>query len=262
MAWFSSLSPVCQGFIATLFTYGVTALGASLVFIFKSINQKILDMMMGFAAGVMIAASFWSLLSPAIDLLAKAGDNAWLTPAVGFLCGGSFIIGTDLLLSKAQFLQKRASSHKRSVLLTIAVTMHNIPEGLAVGVAFGCVAYGVDGTTLFSAIMLAIGIGLQNFPEGTCVSIPLRREGISRLKSFLVGQASGLIEPVAGVLGVIYALKVREALPMALTFSAGAMIAVVCSELIPESFKDNKTLASFGVLSGFVIMMVLDVALG
>jgi ZIP family zinc transporter len=262
MAWFESLSPVCQGFLATLFTYAITALGASLVFLFKSINQKILDMMMGFAAGVMIAASFWSLLSPAIDLLAKAGDNAWLIPAIGFLCGGIFIIGTDLLLSKAQFLQKRTSSLKRSILLTTAVTLHNIPEGLAVGVAFGCVANNIDGTTLFSAIMLAIGIGLQNFPEGTCVSIPLRREGASRLKSFLIGQASGIIEPIAGVLGVIYALKMRDALPLALTFSAGAMIAVVCSELIPESFKDSKTLASFGVLFGFVIMMVLDVALG
>ena len=262
MAWFEAISPVYQGLLATLFTYAVTALGASLVFLFKSINQKLLDMMMGFAAGVMIAASFWSLLSPAIDLLNEAGNNAWLIPAIGFLCGGIFIIGTDLLLSKAQCLQKKTSSIKRSILLTTAVTMHNIPEGLAVGVAFGCVADNVGGTTLFSAIMLAIGIGLQNFPEGTCVSIPLRREGVSRLKSFLIGQASGMIERIAGVLGVIFALTMRKALPLALTFSAGAMIAVVCSELIPESFKDSKTLASLGVLFGFIIMMILDVALG
>lgn len=261
MIWFASLSPVSQGLLATLFTYGITAIGASLVFLFKSINQKILDMMMGFAAGVMIAASFWSLLSPAIDLLVEAGDNAWLIPAIGFLCGGIFIIGTDLILKKAEFLQKKDSGFRRSILLTIAVTMHNIPEGLAVGVAFGCVAQHTGGTTLFGAIMLAVGIGLQNFPEGTCVSIPLRREGASRLKSFLIGQASGMIEPVAGVLGVMYAMTMRDALPLALTFSAGAMIAVVCSELIPESFRDSKTLASFGVLAGFVIMMVLDVAL-
>ena len=262
MTWFSTIPPVCQGLIATLFTYTVTALGASLVFFFKSINQKLMDMMMGFAAGIMIAASFWSLLSPAIDLSTTLGKNAWLTAAIGFLFGGFFIIGSDVLLSKSQLFNENRSSSKRSILLNLAVTLHNIPEGLAVGVSFACVSIGLPGTSLLSSIMLTIGIGLQNLPEGACVSIPLRRDGMSRRKSFLLGQASGLVEPIAGILGVLYAIKMRSALPIALTFSAGAMIAVVCSELIPESFKDNKTIASCGVLLGFVVMMVLDVALG
>lgn len=262
MIWFSTLDPVLQALLATLFTYTVTALGAAVVFFFKTMNRQLLDAMMGFAAGVMIAASFWSLLSPAIELSIELGDNAWLTAAIGFLAGGFFVIGSDILLSRASFIKSKGSSLKRSILLTSAVTLHNIPEGLAVGVAFGCVSLNIEGTSLLSAIMLAIGIGLQNFPEGVCVSMPLRREGASRVKSFLIGQASGLVEPVAGVLGVLCALAIRSILPFALTFSAGAMIAVVCSELIPESFRDNKTIAACGVLLGFVVMMVLDVALG
>lgn len=262
MTWFSGLHPVSQALLATLFTYMVTALGASIVFFFKTMNRKILDAMMGFAAGVMIAASFWSLLSPAIELSTELGSNAWLTAAIGFLIGGFFVIGSDILLSRTAFIKGKRSSLKRSILLTSAVTLHNIPEGLAVGVAFGCVSLNLEGTSLLSAIMLAIGIGLQNFPEGVCVAMPLRREGTSRLKSFIIGQASGLVEPIAGVLGVLCALAVRSILPFALTFSAGAMIAVVCSELIPESFRDNKTIAAIGVLFGFVVMMVLDVALG
>lgn len=262
MAWFAQIHPIYQGLLATLFTYGVTALGASLVFFFKTMNQKVLDMMMGFAAGVMIAASFWSLLSPAIELSTQLGGNAWATAAIGFLVGGFFVLGADVIMEKTHFKGEQDSSLKRSILLTTAVTLHNIPEGLAVGVSFGCVALGVEGTGLLSAMMLALGIGLQNFPEGTCVALPLRREGASRLKSFFIGQASGIVEPIAGVLGVLFALKARQVLPLALTFSAGAMIAVVCSELIPESFRDNKLLASVGVMFGFVIMMVLDVALG
>ncbi|MDO4564210.1 MAG: ZIP family metal transporter [Clostridia bacterium] len=259
---FLNLSPVLQGLFATLFTYGVTAIGASLVFFMKSMNQRILDTMMGFAGGVMIAASFWSLLAPAIELSTELGDNAWLTAAIGFLLGGAFIIGTDLLLSKNRAVGKTDSKMVRSIKLTTAVTLHNIPEGLAVGVAFGSVALGLSGTSLIGAITLALGIGLQNFPEGVCVAMPLRRDGASRMKSFLIGQASGIVEPIAGVLGVVFALSVRSALPLALTFSAGAMIAVVCSELIPESFKDNKLLATVGVMLGFTVMMVLDVALG
>lgn len=261
MIWFSGLNPVMQALLATLFTYTVTALGAALVFFCKTINRKLLDVMMGFAAGVMIAASFWSLLSPAIELSIQLGSNAWLTAAIGFSAGGLFVIGSDVLLSRASFVRKKGGSLKRSILLTTAVTLHNIPEGLAVGVAFGCVSLNIEGTSLLSAVMLAIGIGIQNFPEGVCVSMPLRREGASRLKSFLIGQASGFVEPIAGVLGVLCALAVRSILPLALTFSAGAMIAVVCSELIPESFRDNKTIAACGVLFGFVVMMVLDVAL-
>jgi len=262
LSWFASLSPVYQGLLATLFTYGVTALGASLVFFFKSVNQKVLDMMMGFAAGVMIAASFWSLLSPAIELATELGRNAWLTAAIGFAAGGAFVVLSDVFLSRARFANQNEGKVRRSILITSAVTLHNIPEGLAVGVAFGSVALGIEGTSLLTAMMLALGIGLQNFPEGTCVAMPLRRDGASRLKSFMVGQASGMVEPIAGVLGVLYALAMRSALPITLAFSAGAMISVVCSELIPESFKDNKQLATVGVLTGFIVMMVLDVALG
>lgn len=261
LSWFASLHPVYQALLATLFTYGVTALGASLVFFFKSVNQKVLDMMMGFAAGVMIAASFWSLLSPAIELAAELGRNAWLTAASGFAGGGVFVILTDILLSKVRFTKHNSGKVRRSILIASAVTLNNIPEGLAVGVAFGCVALGIEGTSLFTATTLALGIGLQNFPEGTCVAMPLRRDGASRLKSFMVGQASGLVEPVAGLLGVFFALAMRSVLPITLAFSAGAMISVVCSELIPESFKDNKMVATIGVLLGFIVMMVLAVAL-
>lgn len=248
--------------MATLFTYFVTALGASLVFFFKSVNQKVLDMMMGFAAGVMIAASFWSLLAPAIELATELGRNAWLTAAIGFASGGAFVSASDVFLSKVRFAKATCDKRRRSILIAMAVTLHNIPEGLAVGVAFGSVALGIEGTSLLTAMMLALGIGIQNFPEGTCVAMPLRRDGISRGKSFFIGQASGVVEPIAGVLGVLFAMSMRSALPITLAFSAGAMIAVVCSELIPESFKDNKRLATFGVMLGFVVMMVLDVALG
>ena len=259
MRWFLGLNPILQGLLATLFTYFVTALGAGLVFFFKSMKRKVLDFMLGFAAGVMIAASFWSLLAPAIALSAVLGGNAWLTSVTGFMLGGVFVIGSDIVLSKITALHTKGTAVKRSILLAAAVTIHNIPEGLAIGVAFGSVAMDVEGATLLGAVMLSFGIGLQNFPEGLCVAMPLRRDGSSRLKSFLIGQASGAVEPVAGVLGVLFALAMRSALPLVLSFSAGAMIAVVCSELIPESFRDNKTLATFGLLFGFAVMMALDV---
>ncbi len=258
MAWFLGLSPILQGLSATLFTYFVTALGAGVVFFFKSMNRKVLDLMMGFAAGVMIAASFWSLLAPAIDLSTELGGNAWFNAAIGFLTGGIFVIGSDAALSNAVLIQSKGSALKRSILLTAAVTIHNIP----IGVAFGSAAIGVNGTSIQGAVMLALGIGLQNFPEGMCVAMPLRRDGATQLKSFLIGQSSGIVEPIAGVLGVLFALTVRSALPLVLSFSAGAMIAVVCSELVPESFRDNKTIAALGVLFGFAVMMVLDVSLG
>jgi ZIP family zinc transporter len=263
LQWFINLSPVLQGLIATLFTYGVTVLGACLVFFFKEFNKKALVIMMGFSAGIMIAASFWSLLSPAIELLELSGKNSYITVAISFLAGGLFVNGSDLMLTAFGVGKKIGKpSLKRCILLTAAVTMHNIPEGLSVGVAFGSVALGVDQTSLISACMLALGIGIQNFPEGLCVALPLRKEGYSRRKAFLIGQASGLVEPIAGVLGVIAALSMKSFLPIALSFSAGAMIAVVCSELIPEAFNENKILPSIGVLTGFCLMMVLDVALG
>ncbi|MDR2909074.1 MAG: ZIP family metal transporter [Oscillospiraceae bacterium] len=262
MAWFMGLSSVCQGFLATLFTYFVTALGASLVFFFRSMNQKVLDLMMGFAAGVMIAASFWSLLAPAIELATALNGNAWLISATGFMLGGVFVIGSDILLARASLIKAKGTELKRSILLTAAVTIHNIPEGLAIGVAFGSAAMGIAGASAEGAVMLALGVGLQNFPEGVCVAMPLRRSGVKRLKSFLAGQASGMVEPFAGVFGVMFSLAVQGALPIALSFSAGAMIAVVCSELIPESFRDNRIVAAFGVLLGFAVMMMLDVAFG
>ncbi len=257
--WFFQLHPVSQGLLATLFTYSVTVSGAALVFFFKTVNQRLMDIMMGFAAGVMIAASYWSLLDPAIELSEQLGKSAVKNAAAGLLLGAFFIIVTDLLMSGKEGIQRKDEGWIRCVLLTTAVTMHNIPEGLAVGVAFGCAALEGGEVSIVGAVMLAVGIGIQNFPEGTCVAMPLRREGVSRWRSFLIGQFSGMVEPVAGVLGAVFALKVQSALPFTLSFSAGAMISVVCSELIPESFKDNKQLATLGVMAGFVVMMVLDV---
>ena len=263
MEWFASLSPVIQALLATIFTWGVTALGAAVVLFFKNINKRLLDGMLGFGAGVMIAASFWSLLNPALELAEDLGSHfVWFTPALGFLAGGLFVVLSEKLMDHFYFNQWRdaegKNSLKRSLLLVSAVTIHNIPEGLAVGVAFGGVVAGIEGATLISAILLAIGIGLQNFPEGAAVSLPLRREGYSRWKSF----PSGLVEPVAGVIGALAAISVRSLLPFLLAFAAGAMISVVSSELIPESARDNKNLAAIGVILGFMVMMVMDVALG
>jgi len=246
--------------IATLFTWGVTALGAASVFLFKKVNQKILDFVLGFASGVMIAASFWSLLNPAIELSESIGYTKWLFPAVGFLFGGIFVIFSDLFLDK--MMQKKDNSKKRSILLVGAITLHNIPEGLAIGVAFASTSLGIEGATLVSAILLAIGIGLQNFPEGMGVSLPLRREGLSRKRAFFYGQASGIVEPIAGLVGVLLARFARLLLPFLLSFAAGCMVSVVARELVPESCKENKNHSSLGLIMGFIVMMVLDVALG
>ena len=256
------MSYITMALLATLFTYFVTALGAATVFFFRTMNRKVLDLMLGFAAGVMIAASFFSLLEPAIDLADTLEMNAWLTATIGFALGGFFVIAADVFLSRTEFIKSQPPTMKRSILLASSVTLHNIPEGLAVGVAFGSVALGVEGATLTGAIMLAFGIAMQNFPEGVCVSMPLYRDGFSRRKSFLIGQASGIVEPIAGVLGVVFVMTMRNALPLALSFSAGAMIAVACAELLPEASKENKLLASIGVVVGFSLMMALDVALG
>lgn len=271
--WFEQFDPVTQALIGTLFTWAVTALGAAMVFFFKSINKNVLNGMLGFAAGVMIAASFWSLLAPAIDLAEELGQTAWLTAAIGFLAGGGFLYVIDKLLphlhmgldiSQSEGIK---TSWQRSVLLVLAITLHNIPEGLAVGVAFGAAASGSIGTaSIAGAIALAIGIGLQNFPEGAAVSIPLRREGFSRTKAFLYGQASGIVEPIAGVIGAIAVITMRPILPYALAFAAGAMIYVVIEELIPEAQREeggSKTdIATIGAMIGFSVMMILDVALG
>jgi ZIP family zinc transporter len=263
-------SPVTQAFIATLFTWGVTAAGAALVVFTKTVNRKLMDCMLGFAAGVMIAASFWSLLAPGIEMAEQMGANPWLTAVIGFLGGGVFMRVTDRLLPhlhpglNIKQSEGIKTSWQRSTLLVLAITLHNIPEGLAVGVAFGAVAAGLPSATIGSAIALAIGIGLQNFPEGAAVSLPLRREGMGRTKSFLMGQASGMVEPVAGVLGAMFVIHMQSVLPYALCFAAGAMIFVVVEELIPESQRveaniDGVTMAT---MAGFAVMMVLDVALG
>jgi ZIP family zinc transporter len=268
-AWFVDMHPVNQALLATCFTWGVTALGASVVFFFRTVNRKLLDAMLGFAAGIMIAASFWSLLNPAIALAEEMGIRPWVPAVVGFLAGGAFLWGIDKILphlhlgfprSEAEGIQ---TSWHRSVLLVLAITLHNIPEGLAVGVAFGAVASGIESSSLGAAVALALGIGIQNFPEGLAVAAPLRREGWSRRKSFLYGQASGVVEPVAGVIGAAAVLWMRPMLPYALSFAAGAMIYVVVEELIPESqLEKNTDLATIGAMVGFAVMMMLDVALG
>lgn len=253
----------------TLFSYGMTALGASLVFFFKKIEQRTLNALLGFAAGVMIAASFWSLLAPAIEISRDAGKSAWAPATIGFLCGGGFLLLVDKLLPHIHFrlpdhkAEGISTSWKRSVLLILAITLHNIPEGLAVGVAFGALVDNPDPGLLTGAIALAIGIGLQNFPEGAAVSIPLRREGMSRRKAFHYGQLSGMVEPVAGVAGAILVVFMTPILPYALAFAAGAMIFVVIEEIIPEAQTAHESdYSTIGALIGFSLMMVLDVALG
>lgn len=273
VAWFEQFSPVIQALIGTLFTWGLTALGAGMVFFFKNIKKNVLNGMLGFAAGIMIAASFWSLLSPAIEMAEEQGQNAWMMAAVGFLLGGGFLFLADKLLPHLHMgletnqAEGIKTSWQRSVLLVLAITLHNIPEGLAVGVAFGAAANGNMGTaSVAGAIALALGIGIQNFPEGAAVSIPLRREGFSRLKAFAYGQASGIVEPIAGVFGAFAVIKMKPILPYALAFAAGAMIYVVVEELIPEAQREeggSKTdVATIGCMIGFTVMMILDVALG
>ena len=262
MEYFINLNSVEQTLIATLFTWGVTALGAASVFLFKKLNYKILNLLLGFAGGVMIAASFWSLLIPSIELTTSMNQISWLIPSIGFLCGGVFVVFSDILLDKVMSKHTISQSTKRSALLVGAITIHNIPEGMAVGVAFGSAALGLYGATTISACLLALGIGLQNFPEGAGVSLPLRREGYSQRKSFLFGQASGMVEPIFGVIGAILVCFVRSILPFLLSFSAGCMICVVGRELLPEASKEHKNFSSLGLILGFVIMMILDISLG
>ena len=266
---FAQLDPVLQAFLATCFTWFVTALGAAMVFFFKTISRKVLDGMLGFAAGVMIAASFWSLLAPAIDLSEEMGFIPWLPPLIGFLAGGVSLRLVDKILphlhpgvsiSEAEGIK---TTWRKSILLVLAITLHNFPEGLAVGVAFGAVGAGIPSATLAGAIALAIGIGLQNFPEGTAVSVPLRRSGLSRFKSFWYGQLSGAVEPIGGILGAVAVLSMRSLLPYALAYAAGAMIFVVVEDAIPESqHSGNTDIATLGAMLGFAVMMTLDVALG
>lgn len=263
--FFANLNHVTQALIATIFTWSVTALGAALVFMFKKVNKSVMDAMLGFAAGVMIAASFWSLLSPAIEMAESLNMISWLVVFLGFISGGLLLFLGDKIFSifDNKLEKENQSQIKRSIMLISSITLHNIPEGLAVGVAFGSIAYNLEGASLMTACLLALGIGLQNFPEGTAVSVPLRREGFSRKKAFLFGQLSGLVEPISGVIGALLVTKVRLLLPFLLAFAAGAMIYVVVEELIPESQTNKKKdLMALFTLIGFSVMMILDVALG
>lgn len=271
-SWWTHLSPAVLALLATLGTWLLTALGAAMVFFFKSIKQRVLNLMLGFASGVMIAASFWSLLAPAIEMAAGRTLPAWLIAALGFLLGAGFLWLADKLMPHIHLNTPKGESEgvhtrlRRSVLLVLSITLHNIPEGLAVGVAIGAAAMeGGGNAAMLSAFVVAIGIGIQNFPEGAAVSIPLRREGLSRTKSFLYGQASGIVEPIAGVIGALLVTSMQAVLPYALAFAAGAMIYVVVEELIPEAQSGGHKGAHFataGCILGFTIMMILDVALG
>lgn len=272
--WFMSLDIWVQALLATLFTWGVTALGSALVFFFKTIERHIFNLMLGFASGVMIAASFWSLLAPAIDMANEQGVVAWLVVAIGFALGGIFLYIADKTIPHMHFgpeheVEGIHTKLKRNILLVFSITLHNIPEGLAVGVAFGALNFVTGDLTAatLGAIGLALGIGIQNFPEGAAVSIPLRQEGkMSRTRAFMYGQASGFVEPIAGVIGAFLVIQMEVILPYALAFAAGAMIYVVAEELIPEAQQTQTAKGShfavLGVMVGFIVMMVLDVALG
>ncbi|CAG0966857.1 Zinc transporter ZupT [Anaerolineae bacterium] len=266
---FATMSPVAQALVATCFTWGVTALGASTVLFTRNVSRRLLDGMLGFAAGVMIAASYWSLLAPAIEMAHGGMLPAWVPAVSGFVLGAIFLRGIDLILPHLHFdtpveQAEGIKTHwQRTALLIMAITLHNIPEGLAVGVAFGAAANGHDTANLTGAVALAIGIGLQNFPEGLAVAAPLRREGVSPLKSFWYGQLSAVVEPIAGIVGAGLVTIARPLLPYALSFAAGAMIFVVVEEAIPESQRGGHTdLATLATIGGFAVMMLLDVALG
>lgn len=265
--YLEGIDPVLAAFYATMFTWIVTAAGASLVFFFKTMNRAVLDGMLGFTGGVMVAASYWSLLAPAIEMSKGEGFTKVIPAAVGFLMGALFLFALDKTLPHLHINFKETEGIKspwqRTTLLVLAITLHNIPEGLAVGVLFGGVAAGIPEASIAGAVTLAIGIGIQNFPEGIAVSMPLRRMGMSRRKSFMYGQSSAIVEPIAGVLGAVAVTFFTPILPYALAFAAGAMIFVVVEEVIPETQQDKNTdIATLGFIGGFIVMMSLDVALG
>lgn len=268
ISYFESINPILAAFYATLFTWGLTALGSSLVFFFKGVNRAFFDGMLGFTGGVMVAASFWSLLAPGIEMSPGEGFVKVIPAVVGFGLGALFLFGLDKVLPHLHINFKESEKEgvktpwHKTTLLVLAITLHNIPEGLAVGVLFGGVAAGFDGATIGGAVALAIGIGLQNFPEGFAVSMPLRRQGLSRRKSFMYGQSSAIVEPIAAVIGAWAVMTFQPILPYALAFAAGAMIFVVVEEVIPETQRDKYTdIATLGFIGGFIVMMTLDVGL-
>lgn len=270
VTFFESLSPLVQTFLATGFTWGMTALGAAVVFLGRNLNRKILDWMLGFAGGVMIAASYWSLLAPALEMAAGQSLPVWVPAVIGFLAGGVFLRLLDKVMPHLHLsaptdngAEGPTTTWRRTTLLILAITLHNIPEGLAIGVAFGAAAAGLSAASVAGAVALAVGIGIQNFPEAMAVSMPLYSAGMSRKRSFWYGQLSGIVEPMAGVVGVTAVLIFRATLPYALSFAAGAMIFVVIEDLIPESHSHgNVDLATMGAMIGFAVMMTLDVAFG
>jgi ZIP family zinc transporter len=268
MEWFAELHPTLQALIGSLFTWGMTAAGAAVVFFTKRNNQKLMDSMLAFAGGVMIAASFWSLLAPGIEMAEEQGQISFIPAVIGFLLGGVFLLLLDRVIpmmnEDTYFTEiKDKYAKHRTTMLVFSITLHNIPEGLAIGVAFGALASEFSSSTLAGAVALALGIGIQNFPEGTAISMPLRRDGVSKKKSFFYGQLSGFVEPVAAVIGATAVIIVQPLLPFALSFAAGAMIFVVAKEVIPGSQeKGHIRLATFSLMIGFSVMMVLDVALG
>jgi zinc transporter, ZIP family len=269
ISFLEQFSPVVQALFGTFFTWGLTALGAAGVFLSKEISRKVLDGMLGFAAGVMIAASYWSLLAPSIEISEGLGIPSFVPPAIGFLLGGIALWLIDRMIPHLHLnlpdseIEGPKTSWQRSVLLILAITIHNIPEGMAVGVAFGAAAAGIPGANIAGAVALALGIGIQNFPEGLAISAPLRREGLSRAKSWWYGQLSAVVEPIGAVIGAAAVITMRQVLPYALAFAAGAMIYVVIEELIPEAEAGSNTdIATGGAMLGFTVMMILDVALG
>ncbi len=261
--WYMNLNYPIQALIASLFTWGITSLGAAVVFLFKKVNKNTMDAMLGLSAGVMLAATFWSLLSPALEMAENLKLISWLIVSLGVLSGGLLLFCGDKIFDR--ITKKKTNSHsiKRSLMLIFSITLHNIPEGMAIGVAFGSVFYNLEGATLAAAVMLAIGIGIQNFPEGSAVSLPLRREGMSPQKAFFFGMLSGIVEPISAVVGAVLVIKVQVLLPILLSFAGGAMIYVVVQELIPESQTNKKKdlMALFTIL-GFLLMMIFDVSLG
>lgn len=261
--WYVNLNYPIQALIASLFTWCITSLGAAVVFLFKKVNKNTMDAMLGLSAGVMLAATFWSLLSPALEMAENLKLISWLIVSLGVLSGGLLLFCGDKIFDR--ITKKKTNSHsiKRSLMLIFSITLHNIPEGMAIGVAFGSVFYNLEGATLAAAVMLAIGIGIQNFPEGSAVSLPLRREGMSPQKAFFFGMLSGIVEPISAVVGAILVIKVQVLLPILLSFAGGAMIYVVVQELIPESQTNKKKdlMALFTIL-GFLLMMIFDVSLG
>ena len=261
--WYVNLNYPIQALIASLFTWGITSLGAAVVFLFKKVNKNTMDAMLGLSAGVMLAATFWSLLSPALEMAENLKLISWLIVSLGVLSGGLLLFCGDKIFDR--ITKKKTNSHsiKRSLMLIFSITLHNIPEGMAIGVAFGSVFYNLEGATLAAAVMLAIGIGIQNFPEGSAVSLPLRREGMSPPKAFFFGMLSGIVEPISAVVGAVLVIKVQVLLPILLSFAGGAMIYVVVQELIPESQTNKKKdLMALFTIFGFLLMMIFDVSLG